>query len=94
MWLDTCLTVLSYRYEPYGIDYVANVRTGRLRKYHPDFEVSYIDGTKCLVEIKPKKKMTVAKNVKKFAAAVVFCQKNNLTWVVVTELELKGLGLM
>ena len=45
-------------------------------------------------EIKPKKKTTVAKNVKKFAAASAYCLKNSLTFVVVTEVDLKALGLM
>ncbi len=94
MWLDACLSVLSYRYEPYPVEYVSNVRTGKVRKYYPDFEVTYVDGMKRLVEIKPKKKTTVAKNVKKFAAARLHCEKNGLTFVVITEVDLKASGVL
>ena len=94
LYLDADPNVLSYRYEPYSIPYLSNVRTGKVRRYHPDFEVAYADGTKCLVEIKPKRKLTIAKNVKKFAAARLHCDKCGMTWSVVTETELKVLGLV
>lgn len=93
-WLDACPSVLSYRYEPYAVGYVSNVRTGKLRKYYPDFEVTYTDGTKALIEVKPKKKMTLARNVKKFAAAGAFCKKQGIDFRVVTEVDLKALGLL
>jgi len=94
LWLDGNVNVVSYRYEPYAVEYLSNVRTGKIRKYYPDFEVTWADGNKTLVEIKPKKKVTVAKNVKKFAAASIFCLKNGMTFVIVTEVDLKTLGLL
>jgi hypothetical protein len=94
LWLDAQLDVSSYRYEPYAISYVSNKRTGRKRKYYPDFEVTRSDGSLILVEIKPKKKMTVVKNVKKFAAAQAFCLLRNMTFSVITEVDLKRLGLL
>lgn len=94
LYLDADPDVLSYRYEPYSIPYVSNVRTGKVRRYHPDFEVLRSDGTLILVEIKPKKKMTLLKNVKKFGAAQAFCLLRSMTFSVITEVDLKALGLM
>lgn len=94
LWLDAQEDVVSYRYEPYPIEYLSNYHTKKMRKYYPDFEVVKTNGLKTLIEIKPKKKMTIAKNVKKFAAASTFCLKNGMTFVVVTEVELKALGLL
>jgi len=94
LWLDGNMNVVSYRYEPYAVEYLSNVRTGKIRKYYPDFEVTWADGNKTLVEIKPKKKMTVAKNLKKFASASTYCLNNGMTFVVITEVELKALGLL
>ncbi len=93
-WLDVNEDVVSYRYEPFAVEYVSNYRTGKIRKYYPDFEVTRIDGTRLLIEIKPMKKLTVAKNVKKFAAAVSFCHKQGITFHVYTEVDLKALGLL
>lgn len=94
LWLDANLDVSSYRYEPYAVEYVSNYRTGKVRKYYPDFELTKTDGSLILVEIKPKKKMTVAKNVKKFGAAQAFCLLRNMTFSVITEVDLKELGLL
>lgn len=94
LWLDAQEGVVSYRYEPYPIEYLSNYRTKKIRKYYPDFEVVYVDGMKRLVEIKPKKKLTVAKNIKKFAAARAHCLHEGLTFVIVTEVELNALGLL
>lgn len=92
--LDGNDDVVSYLYEPYPIEYVSNYRTGKQRKYWPDFEVTLKNGVRVLVEIKPKKKLNLLTNVKKFAAARVYCEGHGLTWVVVTEAELKSLGLV
>jgi hypothetical protein len=94
LWLDANLDVSSYRYEPYAVEYISNYRTGKVRKYYPDFEVTRADGSLTLVEIKPLKKMTVVKNVKKFLAAKAFCLLKNMTFSVITEVDLKRLGLL
>lgn len=92
--LDGNDDVVSYLYEPYPIEYVSNYRTGKRRKYWPDFEVTLKNGVRVLVEIKPKKKLTLLTNIKKFAAASAMCVLNGMTFQVVTEVELKSLGLM
>lgn len=93
IWLDNEPSVVSYRYEPYSISYVSNKRTKKLRKYWPDFEIAYVDGSRKLVEIKPKRKISNALNTKKFAAAIAVCEYVGMAFVVLTEIELKALGL-
>ena len=94
LWLDADPTVASYRYEPYAVEYVSNYRTGKRRKYWPDFEVRMSDGSVTLVEVKPKRKLTLLTNIKKFAAASAMCVLNGMTFQVVTEVDLKALGLL
>ncbi len=94
MWLDANPHVTSYRYEPYAVSYVSNVKSGKMRKYYPDFEVTMVDGSVKLVEIKPKKKMTQLRNIKKFAAASAMCALKGMTFQIVTEVDLKALGLL
>jgi hypothetical protein len=94
VWLDFNPDVASYRYEPYVVEYVSNVRTGKVRKYYPDFEVTMKDGVRKLVEVKPKKKVNLARNVKKFSYARAHCLKLGIAFVVVTEVDLKALGLL
>lgn len=92
--LDANLNVVSYRYEPYAIEYVSNYKTGKRRNYWPDFEVKMADGRLILVEIKPKRKLTLLTNVKKFAAASAMCVLKEMTFQIVTEVDLKALGLL
>jgi hypothetical protein len=94
LYLDANPNVVSYRYEPYHVDYVSNYRTGKKRKYYPDFEIRMDDGSLVLVEIKPKKKLTLLTNIKKFAAASAMCVLNGMTFRIVTEVDLKALGLL
>lgn len=93
-YLDGEATVTSYQYEKLKIPYVSNVRTGKLRNYLPDFLVEYADGVKNLVEIKPKRKVTHVTVVKKLKAASTYCQAHGLTLSVITEVELKVMGLL
>jgi hypothetical protein len=92
--LDSNEDVLSYKYEPYAISYISNIRTKRLRKYYPDFEVTKKDGTKFLVEVKPKNKVANIKNVKKANAAKEYALLNNMTYLLITEDDLKRLELL
>ncbi len=94
LYLDASPHVVSYRYEPYPIEYVSNYRTGKRRRYWPDFEVVAADGERTLVEVKPKKKLKLLVNVKKFAAAAAACEPQGIVFKVVTEDDLKALGLL
>jgi hypothetical protein len=93
-YLDASDLVTSYQYEQVIVAYISNVRSGKLRKYWPDFLVEYADGKKCLVEIKPKRKLDNAIVKKKLAAATQWCSEHGVTLEIVTEVELKALGLL
>lgn len=92
--LDADPTVASYEYEGLCIQYVSNLKSKRLRKYYPDFLISYTDGSKLLVEIKPKKRVPQPRVQKKLAAAQVWCQEHQVALEVITEVELRVLGLL
>lgn len=92
--LDADPTVKEFLYETVVIPYVSNLRTKKVRRYYPDFFVSYADGRKVLVEIKPKRRLSLARVQKKLAAAEAFCRVHGMALVVLTEHELKGLGLL
>lgn len=94
LYLDTNVDVVSYMYEPYAIDYVSNIKTGKIRRYLPDFEIIWKNGSKTLVEIKPVKKVNQIKNVKKAIAAKIFAATNGLDYVLITEVDLKNLELL
>lgn len=91
--LDSNDDVISFEYEKLVIPYVSNKKTGKLRKYYPDFFVVKTDGN-YLVEIKPSKRVHQAKVAKKLLAAGDWCRENNVTLLVITEKELKQLGLL
>lgn len=93
-YLDADPRVTSWRYEPFFIEYVSNKRTGKVRKYYPDFLVCYSDGTSRLVEIKQKRKLDQPAVVKKAEAARVWCAARGSTYVLLTEIELKELDIL
>lgn len=93
-WLDAHVAVKSFVYEGIKIPYVSNLKTGRLRNYFPDFYVEYIDGSLQLVEIKPKRKLANNTVQKKINAAVLWSQAHGATFQVITEVDLKTMGLL
>ena len=94
VWLDTHAAVKSYEYEGMKIPYLSNVRTGKLRNYMPDFLVTFTDGSRILVEIKPSRRVKQDNIQKKLKAAEGWCRDNSVTLQVITEVELKVLGLL
>lgn len=94
VYLDSDPQVSTWSYEKLVIEYVSNQRTKKIRKYYPDFQVEYKDGSKVVVEIKPSRRLDQAKVVKKIKAAQSWCQSNNMTYKILTEIELKDLGLL
>jgi hypothetical protein len=92
--LDENPEVEMWSYEKTVIEYVSNVRTKKIRKYYPDFFVKYKDGRVELIEVKPKRKLEQAVVKKKAEAARLWCEVNGLTYKILTELELKELGLL
>lgn len=92
--LDGDPSVVAYVYEPFKLPYVSNVRSGRLRGYIPDLLVTRVDGSRELVEIKPLRKVDHVTVQKKLKGAQVWCSVHGVTLVVITERELKVLGLL
>lgn len=93
-YLDNDPTVVEFKYEYLMIHYVSNKKSGRVRKYIPDFLVTYIDGRQVIVEIKPLSRMTRSTNVKKFAAAKEWCAENDYQFQILTERELKEMHIL
>ena len=93
-YLDQDESVSSWSYEPFFIDYISNKRTGKSRKYYPDFRIEYTDGRAEIIEIKPKKRLDQVIVKKKLAAASEWCSINGVTLRVITENELKELGIL
>lgn len=94
MHLDSHPEVSKWEYEKLIIEYVSNQRTKKIRKYYPDFYVELRDGTKEVVEIKQKRRLEQAKVKKKTAAAQLWCASNGATFRILTEIELKNMGLI
>lgn len=93
-WLDANPDVLSFSYEQIIIEYLSNKRTGKVRKYFPDFFVEYVDGHKELIEIKPKKRLEQVKVRKKIEAAMKWSEAHHVGFRIITETELKGMDLI
>lgn len=92
-WLDANADVRSYSYEGLAITYVANVKTRRTRTYYPDFVVVY-DERLVVVEIKPKKRLSQLRVRKKIDAGRAWCEANGAEFEIITEVELKSLGIL
>jgi len=93
-YLDETETVKSWSYESITIDYLSNKRTAKYRKYYPDFKVEYADGLIEIIEIKPKKRLDQVVVKKKLAAALEWCGVHGFTLRIITEIELKELGIL
>lgn len=92
--LDADPTVESWSYEQTIIEYVSNIRTKKIRRYYPDFFVRYSDGRSEIVELKPKRKLEQIAVKKKTRAAILWCAANMMTFRILTEVELKAMGLL
>jgi len=92
--LDADPDVIVWSYEKLVIEYISNQRIKKVRKYYPDFQIVYKDGHKVVVEIKPSRKLQQASVVKKVRAAKEWCTNHDVTYKVLTEFELKDLGLI
>jgi len=93
-YLDASEDVFAWSYESVAIPYLSNVKTGKMRKYYPDFQVHWNNKPDELVEIKPARRVKQVKVQKKLKAAEEWCREHSFTLVVITEVELKGLGLL
>lgn len=92
--LDADPDVASWSYEKLIIEYVSNQRTGKVRKYYPDFFVEMKDGSRVVVEIKQRRKLDNIIVKKKTAAATAWCSAHEATFRILTEIELRQLGII
>jgi hypothetical protein len=92
--LDENPDVSSWTYEKLVIEYVSNQKTKKIRRYFPDFYVEFSDGSKKVIEIKQKRKLEQAIVKKKTTAAQAWCETFGATYVILTEIELKNMGLI
>jgi hypothetical protein len=87
-FLDKRKDVLLFEKDKIRLQYILN---NEVRIYIVDFLVTYTNGDRKLVEIKPFNLLETTENVAKFAAAIKWAEENNSTFVVVTEKELSML---
>jgi len=71
--LDADESVTTWEYEPFSIKYTLGTKQ---RSYLPDFLVTYSDGTKELVEVKPPSLESTRANQAKRLAALDLCNTN------------------
>jgi len=93
-YLDSDPATATWSYESVVIEYVSNARTGKKRRYFPDFYVETASGERQLIEVKPSKKLRQLAVAKKLSAAGDWCRDNQVTLRIITEVELKELGLL
>ncbi len=93
-YLDAFSEISSWSYEKIIIEYISNKKTGKVRKYYPDFFLEFKSGEKVLVEIKQKRKLQTAIVKKKMLAAEQWCKDHGATYKILTEIELKELGII
>lgn len=93
-YLDSDPNVSTWSYEKLAIEYISNKKTKKVRRYYPDFQVEYIDGRKVVVEIKPSRRLQQATVIKKIRAAKEWCTLNDAVYKILTEIELKDMGLL
>lgn len=85
-FLDKKSDVFQYNYEAMKIPYYYKKNK---RWYIPDFIID----NKIMAEIKPVYQMRKKQNLAKFAAAREYCKQNNMEFKVLTEIELRQLGV-
>lgn len=85
--LDNDPEVLSFVTQPLGIKYY---RPGdeKSHRYYPDFLVTFIDGHKLLIEVKPEIFLDTELNQLKFAIGEKYAHDQGWDWAVFTEAEL------
>lgn len=93
-YLDSNPDIETWTYEKTVIEYISNIRTNKIRKYYPDFYVKYRDGREVIIEVKPKRKLEQAIVMKKMTAAQSWCQSRGMSYQILTEVELKDLGIL
>lgn len=76
-------SIVDLKVENLNIDYVDD--SGCSHYYIPDMEITYVDGTVSVIEVKPNYALNERINQLKFEAAEKYCSKHNKTFIVWTE---------
>ncbi len=92
-WCDASDKVESWGVEPFAIPYISP-KDNKVHRYYIDIVMKMTNGTKHLVEIKPKSQCNNPINLSKWAAAKEYCKQIGAVFTVVTEVELKKWGLI
>ena len=87
-FFDCCDNIVTFINEPFSIVYYYGKYK---RRYIPDFLVSYNNGTKKLIEIKPSAFVNAKINKLKFAAARKYCKEHGMQFEVWTERDIEGI---
>lgn len=92
--LDKDQDVKSYQYETIIVPYLKNPRAKKVSKYFPDFIVEYQDGRTVIYEIKSSSFLLRKMNLAKWEACEKYCTLKGWKFEVLTEVELKVMGLL
>lgn len=87
-YLENNSNVTSFNIEPYVIEYSKH---GETKYTRIDFEVSYKDGRKIIIEVKPIAFINTGNVPYKLKGYEAYAKENNLEFVLITENELKEL---
>lgn len=84
--LDFDQSILYFEFQPIRIDYIYQ---GKQNEYYPDFLVRKSDYKEYIYEVKDSSKIEDKKNVIKTQVGKKYCQENNMSYVVVTEKDIR-----
>jgi len=87
-YCDLSPKIKSWGTEPFPIKYISP-KDNAVHRYYIDFVLLMEDGSKHLIEIKPKGQCQMPVNLAKWEAAKHYCNQIGATFSVVTEVELK-----
>lgn len=63
--------------------------TGESKKYYPDFQVDFEDGTVCLIEVKPTSKLRTAEAKAKYGAIALRLEERGRQFRILTEADIR-----
>lgn len=91
-YLEHSERVKFYDIEPFMIEYL--LESGEKRYTRIDFIVEYVDGSKAIIEVKPKAFLKKGNVPNKITGCRKYAEKNNMKFVLITKEELEDLSLV
>lgn len=89
--LDADPDVVVYAYEAVGVPFVTNPRSGRVRKYFPDFLVQYRSGRRLIIEVKRDDKAKAFTVLAKAKACSSWAAASGVDYEIWTSKEIQTL---